>query len=316
MVKLRTQYIHTISFEQSVYLHLLDIAQVSLAAGRIYSMRSSISDCDSEATLNSSYMEKHRYNLPETIIHKGADLEFRDIWFTYPTRNIPVLQGLTVRIQHGQFAAIVGSSGSGKTTVISLLERFYESQSGKITYNGEDISKIPLKVLRKQMSLVAQEPYLFRGTIKDNVLLGMDTNEVTEDRIHTACTAAGIHTFIASLSEGYDTPIGNAGVSLSGGQKQRLSIARALIRDPSVLLLDEATSSLDSETEKEVQEVFERTAQGRTMVVVAHRLATVQRADVIFVVRQGRVVESGSHESLVGQRGMYWEMCRAQALAA
>ncbi|KAF1952136.1 ABC multidrug transporter-like protein [Byssothecium circinans] len=251
-----------------------NVAQVSLAAERIHSMRTPETDADREAVLNSAFEERNRYILPTTVVYKGADIEFQDLWFTYPTRDVPVLQGLNISVQHGQFAAIVGSSGSGKTTVISLLERFYEPQGGRIMYNGEDISKVPLKVLRKRMSLVAQEPYLFRGTIRENVLLGMDGGDVNDEEIQSACTAAGIHSFITSLPEAYNTPIGNSGVNLSGGQKQRLSIARALIRDPSVLLLDEATSSLDSETEKEVQEVFEKTGKGRTMLVVAHRLAT------------------------------------------
>lgn len=165
------------------------------------------------------------------------------------------------------------------------------------------------------MSLVAQEAYLFRGTIRENVLLGMQEEIVSVDILHQACRHAGIHDFIVSLPNGYDTDIGTGGVSLSGGQKQRISIARALIRDPAVLLLDEATSSLDSQTEKEVQEVFERTGQGRTVVVVAHRLATVQKADVIFVMHQGRIVEKGDHRSLLRLGGTYAQMCQAQALS-
>jgi ATP-binding cassette subfamily B (MDR/TAP) protein 1 len=263
-----------------------------------------------------TYSESNRYTLPTTLLWKGADIDFRDVWFTYPTRNVPVLQGLNLNIQHGQFAAIVGSSGSGKTTVISLLERFYEPQRGSILYNGEQIMSLPLKHLRKRMSLVAQDPYLIRGTIRENVLLGMDPTTISDNTLHTACCDAGIHSFITSLPSGYDTDIGTSGVTLSGGQKQRISIARALVRDPSILLLDEATSSLDSETEKEVQAVFEETGKGRTMIVVAHRLATVQNADVIFVMRSGRVVEKGTHMELLGRQGWYWEMCQAQALGA
>jgi ATP-binding cassette, subfamily B (MDR/TAP), member 1 len=301
---------------------MTDLAQVSLAAERIQSMRTSEVDPAAEATLNPAYRMAPRDTLPGSAVYKGADLEFNDLWFTYSTRNVPVLQGLSISVKHGQFAAIVGSSGSGKTTVISLLERFYEPQGGRITFNGEDISEISLKKLRGRMSLVAQEPYLFSGTIRENVLLGMNADsdsisvEVIEKKIKEACAAAGLHAFISSLPAGYDTEIGNSGVTLSGGQKQRLSIARALIRDPSVLLLDEATSSLDSETEKEVQEVFENTRRGRTMVVVAHRLSTVQRADVIFVMKEGAVVERGNHEQLLNQKGVYWGMCRAQALGA
>ncbi|KAF2679024.1 ABC multidrug transporter-like protein [Lentithecium fluviatile CBS 122367] len=290
-----------------------NIAQVSVAADRIQAMRVRDSDDDDDA-ITAKYNEANRYTLPASLLWKGADIEFRNVWFKYETRNVPVLQGLNLRIQHGQFAALVGSSGSGKTTVISLLERFYEPQRGAIYYNSENITSIPLRNLRKRMSLVAQEPYLIRGTVRENVLLGMDSSAVSDSMLHTACRDAGIHAFITSLPSGYDTEIATSGVTLSGGQKQRLSIARALIRDPSVLLLDEATSSLDSETEKEVQAVFEETGKGRTMVVVAHRLATVQNADVIFVMRNGRVVERGNHQELLGRRGGYWEMCQAQAL--
>ena len=273
-----------------------------------------LSDTEDEKSVSAKFRENYRWKIPTTLLWNGADIEFRNVWFKYPTRNVPVLQGLSISIHHGHFAAIVGSSGSGKTTVISLLERFYEPSRGKIWYNGDDIASMPLKVLRKRMSLVAQEAYLFRGTIRENVLLGMEDDITDEDMLHRACRDAGIHDFVTSLPDGYDTDIGTGGVSLSGGQKQRISIARALIRDPAVLLLDEATSSLDSESEKDVQAVFERTAKGRTMIVVAHRLATVQKADVIFVLRQGRVVELGDHRTLLRRKGHYWQMCQSQSL--
>ncbi|KAJ4377256.1 hypothetical protein N0V83_000079 [Neocucurbitaria cava] len=289
-----------------------NIAQVSAAAARIRAMRSK--DSDIEDAVSTQYQENNRWTLPATLLWKGADVELRNVWFTYPTRNIPVLRGLSISIQHGQFAAIVGHSGSGKSTVFALLERFYQPQRGTIWYNGEDTSKVPLKVLRKRMSLVAQEPYLFRGGIRENVLLGVEENDVSEETLHQACQDAGIHSFITSLPDGYNTDVGTSGVSLSGGQKQRLSIARALIRDPSVLLLDEATSGLDSETEKQVQAALEEAIKGRTMIVVAHRLATVQNADVIFVMDQGRVVEQGNHASLLSRKGTYWQLCEAQAL--
>lgn len=262
------------------------------------------------------FRKNHPWTIPTSLLYTGADIEFRDVWFKYPTRNVPVLQGLSLRIQHGQFVAIVGSSGSGKTTVISLLERFYEPRRGEICYNGDDISMLPLHFLRKRMSLVAQEPYLFSGTIRENVLLGIEGDTGDETLLHQACRDAGIHDFISSLPDGYDTDIGASGVSLSGGQRQRISIARALIRDPSVLLLDEATSSLDSASEKEVQAVFEQSSKGRTMIVVAHRLATIQKADVIFVLDKGRVVEHGDHPSLIFQRGRYWQMCQSQTLTS
>lgn len=162
---------------------------------------------------------------------------------------------------------------------------------------------------RKSLSLVAQEATLFKGTIRENILLGVDPAATTDEQLHQACRDASIHDFIVSLPEGYNTNIGSRGVSLSGGQKQRLAIARALIRDPSILLLDEATSSLDSESERLVQAAFERAGKGRTMVVVAHRLATVQNADVIFVLGEGGVLlEKGSHAELLKKRGAYWQM--------
>jgi ATP-binding cassette subfamily B (MDR/TAP) protein 1 len=163
---------------------------------------------------------------------------------------------------------------------------------------------------RKTISLVAQEASLFEGTISENILLGVDEDEVSQSRVVEVCRDAEIHDFISSLPEGYNTMVGARGVALSGGQKQRIAIARALIRNPRVLLLDEATSNLDSETERSVQAVFERTGKGRTMVVVAHRLATVQNADVIFVIGDGRVVEQGNHFELLRQRGLYFQMVR------
>ncbi|EDN97072.1 hypothetical protein SS1G_02000 [Sclerotinia sclerotiorum 1980 UF-70] len=247
---------------------------------------------------------------------RGVKIELRNISFKYPTRDVPVLNGLSMTIEKGQFAAIVGPSGCGKTSIISLLERFYQIQSGQILYQDTDIKDISLDEYRKSISLVAQEASLFEGSIRENILLGVpDEEEISDTTLHQICRDAEIHDFISSLPEGYNTAVGAHGVALSGGQKQRIAIARALIRNPRLLLLDEATSNLDSETERSVQSVFERTGRGRTMVVVAHRLATVQNADVIFVLGEGgNVVESGSHGQLLGMKGLYWQMCQAQAL--
>ncbi|CCD45819.1 similar to ABC transporter, partial sequence [Botrytis cinerea T4] len=216
-------------------------------------------------------------------------------------------------IKKGQFAALVGPSGCGKTSIVSLLERFYDVQKGKILCNDTDISELDIRQYRKMISLVAQEPTLFEGTIKENIYLGVDES-TPEETLHEVCRDAEIHDFIMSLPDGYNTNVGNKGVALSGGQKQRISIARALIRNPKILLLDEATSSLDSESEKLVQAAFERAATGRTMVVVAHRLATVQNADVIFVLGEGRVLEVGDHSALLRKKGVYYQMCQSQAL--
>lgn len=192
--------------------------------------------------------------------------------------------------------------------MISLLEQFYIVNSGKVLYNGSNISNLELGHYRNDISLVAQEPSLFDGSLKENILLGVDAEKTTNKQLYQACRDAEIHDFIVSLPDGYHTQVGTKGVALSGGQKQRISIARALIRNPRLLLLDEATSNLDSETERSVQAVFERTRNTRTMIVVAHRLATVQNADIIYVLGDGRVVERGTHQQLLRSRGIYHQM--------
>ncbi|KAF1930188.1 MDR efflux pump ABC3 [Didymella exigua CBS 183.55] len=289
-----------------------NFAQVSAAANRIYGMR--YREPETEVTPFMHLKGFSRWRLPSQLLWKGADIKFHNVWFTYPTRDVAVLQGLDLHIRHGQYAAIVGASGSGKTTVISLLERFYEPITGEITYNGDPITSMSLSELRGHMSLVAQESYLLHGTIRENIMLGITDNDLDDTTLHQACRESGIHDFVVSLPDGYDTNIGTAGVLLSGGQKQRISIARALIRNPDLLLLDEATSNLDSETETEIQKTLEQAGKGRTTIVVAHRLATIQKADVIFVMHQGRVVESGDHRSLLERKGTYWQMCQAQDL--
>lgn len=259
----------------------------------------------------------------------GAKIEFNSVDFTYPTRDLMVLKNLSFTVEKGQFAALVGPSGCGKTTTISLLEkyvirsrlsflsndlrRFYDYQGGHIYINGTELRSLEPRQYRKHVSLVPQEPTLYQGSIKDNVLLGIDAN-VTDEQVFQACRDAEIHDFILSLPEGYDTDVGQRGLSLSGGQKQRICIARALIRNPQILLLDEATSSLDSESEKLVQRAFERTSKGRTVLVVAHRLATVQNADIIFVFGEGGIVEAGNHQSLLRRRGAYFQMVSRKLL--
>ncbi|KAI1846849.1 hypothetical protein JX266_007070 [Neoarthrinium moseri] len=276
-------------------------AQASAAANRILSVRESRNQDHHESS-----------SIPDA--KGGVKLELKDVHFKYPTRDVSIFKGVNLTIEKGQFAALVGASGCGKTSIVSLLERFYDVQRGQILANGIDITDLNVYDYRKHLSLVAQEPNMFQGTLRENILLGVEPGTVTDEQLHAACRDASIHEFIVSLPDGYNTPIGSRGVSLSGGQKQRVSIARALIRRPDVLLLDEATSSLDSESEKLVQAAFERAAGGRTMVVVAHRLATVQNADVIFVLGEGRVLEKGNHAELLKKRGVYWNMCQSQAL--
>ncbi|KAJ5531286.1 ABC transporter integral membrane type 1 [Penicillium freii] len=257
----------------------------------------------------------------------GAKIKFKDVAFRYPTREAPIYRNLNLNIGSGQFVAFVGPSGCGKTTVISLLERFYNPVSGTITLNDHNIQDIEIRSYRRALSLVAQEPKLFDGTIRDNLVLGLgsggQSEPPTDDQIFEACISAEIHDFIVSLPEGYATILGiNAQSSLSGGQKQRLCLARALLRSPSLLLLDEATSSLDSQSEKLVQQTIEKLVGERciTVIAVAHRLATIQKADIIFVFSESeagkgsRILEQGTHRELLGQRGAYWAICQEQSL--
>ncbi|KAK8045809.1 hypothetical protein PG996_013873 [Apiospora saccharicola] len=272
-----------------------NIAQANVAANRIQAMRVKEKDEDSGITID---------QIDSGDKCEGVRLDLQSVWFRYPTRDVPVLCGLDMTIEKGQFAAIVGPSGCGKTSVISLLERFYDVQSGSIQMNGIDIQDIRLRGYRRTISLVAQEPSLFEGSIRENILLGVPHEaDVGDGEMQRACREAEMHDFITSLPEGYDTQVGSRGVLLSGGQKQRLSIARALIRNPKLLLLDEATSNLDSETEKLIQGVLERTRQTRTMVVVAHRLATIQNADIIFVLGDGAVLERGDAQRVASEEG-------------
>ncbi|XP_068114232.1 ATP-dependent translocase ABCB1-like [Hyperolius riggenbachi] len=242
-----------------------------------------------------------------------GNLEFQDIKFVYPTRpNVQVLQGLNVRVSKGQTLALVGSSGCGKSTSIQLLERFYDPVDGRVLADGTDTQSLNLKWLRSQMGIVSQEPMLFDCSIAENIQYGDLSRQATPEEIVEAAKAANIHTFIENLPDKYDTRVGDKGAQLSGGQKQRIAIARALIRKPKVLLLDEATSALDTESEKVVQKALDDARQGRTCVVIAHRLTTVQNADIIAVIRNGRVIEQGTHPQLLAKQGAYYALVNSQ----
>ncbi|KAE9985325.1 hypothetical protein EG328_007578 [Venturia inaequalis] len=242
-------------------------------------------------------------------------VEFRDVHFRYPTRpEQPVLRGLNLSIKPGQYVALVGASGCGKSTTIALLERFYDPLSGGVYVDGQEVSKLNVNDYRSYLALVSQEPTLYQGTIRENVLLGADREGVPEDEIIRACKDANIYDFIMSLPDGFNTVCGQKGGLLSGGQKQRIAIARALLRNPKILLLDEATSALDSESEQIVQLALDKAAKGRTTIAVAHRLSTIQKADVIYVIDGGRVVEEGSHNYLLSKNGRYAELVMMQSL--
>lgn len=250
------------------------------------------------------------------LYYVQGTVEFRDVHFRYPTRpEQPVLRGLNLNIKPGQYVALVGASGCGKSTTISLLERFYDPLAGGVYVDGKDISTLRINDYRSFLALVSQEPTLYHGTIRDNILLGTPRDDVSEKQIEHVCREANIYDFIMSLPEGFNTLVGSKGALLSGGQKQRVAIARALIRDPKILLLDEATSALDSESEHVVQAALDRAAKGRTTIAVAHRLSTIQKADVIYVFDQGRIVESGTHSELMRKNGRYAELVNLQSLA-
>ena len=244
---------------------------------------------------------------------EGA-IEFKDIKFSYPTRpHIPVLKGLSLDIKPGQFVAFVGPSGCGKSTTIGLLERFYLSNGGRVLLDNQLLDEITIHSYRDQVGLVSQEPNLFDMTIKENITLGCK-DMPSQELIEKACKEANIHDFILSLPQKYDTRLGGKGGQLSGGQKQRIAIARALIRNPKILLLDEATSALDAESEKVVQKALDSAAKGRTTISIAHRLSSIQHADVIFVFKNGKVKEQGSHKELFELKGLYYELVMQQNL--
>ncbi|PIA91919.1 Multidrug resistance protein 1 [Cercospora beticola] len=253
----------------------------------------------------------------DDIADVEGDIEFRDVHFRYPTRpEQPVLRGLNLSVRPGQYVALVGASGCGKSTTIALLERFYNPLVGGIYVDGKEISSLNVNAYRNKLALVSQEPTLYQGTIRENILLGADKapEDVPEEAIVQACKDANIYEFIMSLPEGFDTVVGSKGSMLSGGQKQRVAIARALLRDPRILLLDEATSALDSESEKIVQAALDKAAKGRTTIAVAHRLSTIQKADMIYVFDQGKIVENGTHSELIAKKGRYFELVNLQSL--
>jgi subfamily B ATP-binding cassette protein MsbA len=231
-----------------------------------------------------------------------ARLEFKDVHFAYRAHEA-VLRGMSFVGEAGKLTALVGPSGGGKSTVFNLLLRFYENERGLITIDGQDISKVSRRSLRRHIAYVGQEVFLFRGTIRENIAFGRPG--ASEDEIVAAAKAAYAHDFILSFPRGYDTPVGEHGLQLSGGQRQRVAIARALIKNAPIILLDEATAALDSESELQVREAMEHLCQGRTTLAIAHRLHTVSHADRIYVVEDGRAVESGRHDELLRKGGRY-----------
>jgi len=239
----------------------------------------------------------------------GGEILLDDVRFGYDPER-PILKGVTIRVPAGQTVAIVGSSGSGKSTIGRLLFRFYDVGGGRLTIDGQDVRDVTLDTLHAQIGVVPQDTVLFNDTIRYNIAYGKD--DATEEEVIAAARAASIHEFIMRLPQGYDTSVGERGLKLSGGEKQRVGIARTLLKNPPILMLDEATSALDTETEMEIQHELKAMGQGRTVITIAHRLTTIQDADRIVVVEDGHVVEEGTHEALLVREGRYWQLWNRQ----
>uniref|UniRef100_H2YJX0 Bile salt export pump n=1 Tax=Ciona savignyi TaxID=51511 RepID=H2YJX0_CIOSA len=278
-----------------------DYAAAKIAATRLFKLLDKVPTIDSENKSGDK---------PKTT---EGNVDFNSIKFFYPTRpDVQVLKGLTNAIKQGQTVALVGQSGCGKSTCIQLLERFYDPVEGTVSLDGKNTQELQITWLRSQMGIVSQEPVLFDRSIADNIRYGDNSRHASLDEVIAAAKNANIHNFIDGLPDKYETNVGAKGAQLSGGQKQRVAIARALLRNPKILLLDEATSALDAESEKIVQDALDAARAGRTCIVIAHRLSTVKNADVIAVIENGVVVETGTHNELLAIKGSYFSLVNAQ----
>uniref|UniRef100_A0A0E0KRZ6 Multidrug resistance protein n=1 Tax=Oryza punctata TaxID=4537 RepID=A0A0E0KRZ6_ORYPU len=318
--KLMTKGLITPTHLFQVFFMLMTMGRVIADAGSLTSdlaqggdaVRSVLDTLDREPTIKNDDNDNERKKNKQKEI-KGA-IEFKNVHFSYPTRpEVAVLAGFSLEIGAGKTVALVGPSGSGKSTVIGLIERFYDAQRGSVLVDGEDIRSYSLARLRSQVALVSQEPTLFSGTIRDNIAYGAEEH-VTEDEVARAAAVANAHGFISAMERGYDTRVGERGAQLSGGQRQRIALARAVLKDARILLLDEATSALDAASERLVQDAVDRMLRGRTCVIVAHRLSTVEKSDTIAVVKDGKVAERGRHHELlaVGRAGTYYNLIKLQ----
>jgi ATP-binding cassette subfamily B protein len=246
---------------------------------------------------------------PVPVAAAPGTIALRDVGFRYGSRRI--LKGINLEIRQGEMIGLVGHSGSGKSTLVNLICRFYDVTDGAITVDGTDLRRFSVADYRRHIGLVLQEPFLFHGTVAENIAYGKP--DATRAEVIAAARAAHAHEFILRLRHGYDSIVGERGQGLSGGERQRISIARALLINPHILMLDEATSSVDTATEKEIQKALDNLVKGRTTIAIAHRLSTLRRADRLIVLERGEVVEIGSHDELIAQQGAYWRLYEAQA---
>ena len=248
----------------------------------------------------------------QVVLDKAnGEIEFRNVTFTYPTRDLPALKNVSFKVPAGKSVALVGRSGSGKTTIASLLTRFYDIEEGEILIDGHNIKEYTLASLRDQIGLVSQNVHLFHDTVRNNITYARN-NQYSEDEINNAAEHAYAIDFIKNLEQGMDTIIGENGVLLSGGQRQRVAIARALLRDNPILILDEATSALDTESERAIQAALNELQMNRTSLVIAHRLSTIENSDEIIVLSDGEIVERGNHNELIKKNGTYAQLHQIQ----
>lgn len=293
---------------------LNSFSQTATAAVRIFELMDeqvSIHSPDDKTTVRVSETEKTGQGT-ETVIR--GDIEYRDVSFSYPTSIAKTLKDINLHIPAGSSLAVVGATGSGKSTLIHLIGRFYDPTTGQVLIDGVDVREMDLRSLRRQIGMVAQDTLLFSATIAENIAFGRP--DATQSDIERVARLAQAHDFIQEMAEGYNTHIGERGVGLSGGQRQRIAIARAMLLDPRILILDDSMSAVDSQTERLLQAAIGQVMQGRTTILVAHRLATAQRADRIVVLREGEIVEIGTHEQLAAAGGYYAHVLEMQQMNA